>query len=367
MGKRFLRIALSMALAVSGLLTFAAAGAMAEAETPINVDGVVSITANAHVGDLGEAVTSFEIALEDASAYADAAADSFTVDGSAEGVSFEVNDNVIALTVPDAILSSAVVLNEATGLCFTKAEVTQVIDADTAAFEVLSFTGSNGLTINYRLRPSATEKQPLVITLHGAGECGSDNVAHIIANRGSVAWADYTPDATILAPQYAEKYTTPFEEGQEAVMTAYLETLTEIVNGLIDEGLVDANRVYLSGISMGGGLAWEYAARYPEMFAGIVTFSTRGTIAKVLDNMERLEAINALPCWLFHAAGDIVNPTLNSLDLYEGMTALGNGNAHLSIYDALDAEMQGLFIHFSWVGGLNTTSMMDWMFAQSRA
>lgn len=367
MRKHFIGIALGMVLAASFLLASAAIGAETEDEIPVNVDGVVSITANAYVGDLGEAVTSFEITLEDAGAYEDAAQDSFTVDGSSEGVSFEVKDNVITLTVPDAVLSSVVVLNEGTGLCFTKAEVSEIIDADTAAFEKLSFTGENGLEINYRLRPSATEKQPLVITLHGAGECGSDNEAHIIANRGSVAWADYTSDATILAPQYAEKYSTPFEEGQEEIMTAYLETLTEIVNNLIEEGTVDADRIYLSGISMGGGLAWEYAARYPEMFAGIVTFSTRGTIAQVLDNMDRLEDIKTLPCWLFHAAGDTINPTLNSLDLYEGMTALGNENAHLSIYDSLDEEMQGLFIHFSWVGGLNTTSMMDWMFEQSRA
>jgi predicted peptidase len=146
-----------------------------------------------------------------------------------------------------------------------------------------------------------------------------------------------------------------------------IEGLMEVVNSLIEDGIVDENRIYLSGLSMGGGLSWEYAARYPDMFAGIVTFSTRGTIAEALDNMDRLEDIKTIPCWLFHAAGDIVNPTLNSLDLYKGMTALGNENAHLSIYDALDAEMQGLFIHFSWVAGLNTTSMMDWMFEQSRA
>lgn len=355
------------ALAVSVLLAGGVMGAETEAEIPVNVDGVVSILANAHVGDLGEAVTSYEITLEDASAYADAAADSFTVDGSSEGVSFEVKDNVITLTVPDVILSSAVVLNEGTGLCFTKAEVTEIADPDTAAFDVCSYTGENGMEINYRLRASASEKQPLVIALHGAGECGSDNEVQITGNRGAVAWADYTKDATILAPQYPEKYTTPFEEGQEEIMTAFLETLTEIVNSLIEDGIVDENRIYLSGISMGGGLSWEYAARYPDMFAGIVTFSTRGTIAEVLDNMDRLEDIKTIPCWLFHAAGDIVNPTLNSLDLYKGMTALGNENAHLSIYDALDAEMQGLFIHFSWVAGLNTTSMMDWMFEQSRA
>jgi len=82
--------------------------------------------------------------------------------------------------------------------------------------------------------------------------------------------------------------------------------------------------------------------------------------------MDRLKAISSTPVYLIHAAGDVVNPVSNSLDIYEKMIELGNANTHMSIYDLTDSEMQGLHSHLSWVAGLHDKAMMDWLFSQSK-
>src|SRR6185295_17601449 len=60
---------------------------------------------------------------------------------------------------------------------------------------------------------------------------------------------------------------------------------------------VDADRVYLTGLSMGGYGTWDLALRHPEEFAAIVPICGGGdtTDAWKLRNM---------PVWCFHGAKD---------------------------------------------------------------
>src|SRR5690625_7287557 len=70
---------------------------------------------------------------------------------------------------------------------------------DDYAAEVLQ--ASNGVELPYRLfSPTTDEQVPLVVSLHGHGESGTNNMSQVVGNQISVAFAD--PARQAQAPAY---------------------------------------------------------------------------------------------------------------------------------------------------------------------
>src|SRR5262245_8852001 len=98
---------------------------------------------------------------------------------------------------------------------------------------------------------------PLILFLHGAGERGNEIAK--VAVHGPPKVAPHNPDFpfVIVSPQCPE--------GQV--------WSTEVLLGLLDHAIknyaIDPNRVYLTGLSMGGYGTWDLGLRYPERFAAI--------------------------------------------------------------------------------------------------
>ena len=103
-----------------------------------------------------------------------------------------------------------------------------------------------------------TARYPLVLALHGAGERGDDNNTHIIAYRIATAWADPVNQAKypclVAAPQAA----------YETSWTDYLPVLSDLLDSLAREFPVDTNRLYITGLSMGGFGTFEMITDLPE-------------------------------------------------------------------------------------------------------
>ena len=54
----------------------------------------------------------------------------------------------------------------------------------------------------YRLyEPKASAPRPLILFLHGGGECGSDNLLQLTGTIGAISLAKRFPDMFVLAPQ----------------------------------------------------------------------------------------------------------------------------------------------------------------------
>ncbi|MBR5701925.1 MAG: hypothetical protein IKX47_05610, partial [Oscillospiraceae bacterium] len=127
------------------------------------------------------------------------------------------------------------------------------------AFRPGEYTDAAGNRIWYRLfAPALEEKKeyPLVVFLHGAGERGEDNDIQVAGNRGAVVWTEASEQAVrpcyVLAPQAptGKDFTVP---EFEAPFMAFLEQF-------IRENPVDRQRIYLTGLSMGGMGTWHYCA-----------------------------------------------------------------------------------------------------------
>ena len=164
------------------------------------------------------------------------------------------------------------------------------------AFEPGEYTDGAGSRIWYRLfRPRAAEgeKLPLVVFLHGSGERGEDNDLQVAGNRGAVVWTEKEEQALrpcfVLAPQAPtdKSFTVP----------GFEKPFMEFLGKFLEEEPVDKNRVYLTGLSMGGMGTWEYCARYPELWAAAAPICGAG-------DPEAIKAARNIPFWTFHAVDD---------------------------------------------------------------
>jgi predicted peptidase len=86
------------------------------------------------------------------------------------------------------------------------------------------------------------------------------------------------------------------------------------LDSLLNEFSVDTNRMYITGLSMGGYATWDLIVRFPNKFAAAVPMSGGGDVSKVM-------LIKHIPIWDFHGAQDGTVPVKNSRDM---MTAFEN-------------------------------------------
>ena len=86
--------------------------------------------------------------------------------------------------------------------------------------------------------------------------------------------------------------------------------LLELLPKFRDEFAIDADRIYVMGLSMGGYGTWDMIQRHPEMFAAAVPICGGGDVTKA-------ERIARLPVWAFHGDKDTVVPTSRSRDMIE--------------------------------------------------
>ena len=128
-----------------------------------------------------------------------------------------------------------------------------------------------------------SKKYPLVIFLHGAGERGEDlDRASIHGFMKYVREQDKDYPFIYIAPQCPkEKY-----------WGCYTESLLAFIDYIYEAYPVDQDRVYLTGLSMGGTGTWMLAMADPHRFAAIAPICGSG----IVWNGEALAKLPTIPC-----------------------------------------------------------------------
>lgn len=199
------------------------------------------------------------------------------------------------------------------------------------------------VTLNYLLYlPPGYEKQdkwPLVLFLHGAGERG-DNLDKLKLH-GPPKLVDKGKQFPfiIVSPQCPNGHWWNNE----------LIPLTALLDDIESKYKVDRDRVYLTGLSMGGFGTWALAAYTPDRFAAILPICGGGEplLARVLKTM---------PVWAFHGGKDPVVPVKRSQDLIDAKKS--NTEAKLTIYP--DAG------HDSWTATYDNPEIYEWLLSHKR-
>ncbi len=187
--------------------------------------------------------------------------------------------------------------------------------------------------------PDVTEKVPLVLFLHGSGERGDD--LGRVATVGLPHLLERLPEpAFVAAPQCPEN----------ARWTERLDDLESVLDALLERHPVDTERVYLTGLSLGGQGAWFWAAHNPERFAALVPICGRTDPAAA----DRLKHV---PTWAFHGAEDKVVPPGESETMVKALRAVG-GQAKLTMLEHVG--------HDSWTPAYRDPALYAWLFAQRR-
>lgn len=191
----------------------------------------------------------------------------------------------------------------------------------------------------YKLHES--HKWPLILALHGSGECGKDGVKQTTIGLAPHIVSRPTKFPFIVIFPQAHKL---WFRGDEEI-AVWLE-----LEATLKDYRVDPDRVYLTGLSMGGFATWEMAAARPDIFAAIVPICGAGPLG-YMSNLVNM------PIWAFHGALDKNVPVARSRELIDELKRLG-GKPHYTEYPNLE--------HDSWSSAYATPELWRWLLKQRR-
>ena len=225
------------------------------------------------------------------------------------------------------------------------------------------FKSSKGTSLPYRMYVpedyDPTKSYPIVLSLHGAGERGTDN-NHIFRG-GSIMQRLLHPDerenhpCIILAPQCnpnSQWVLSPWDPGTydhtKIQKSPYMQAAEELLEQVLESYSVDQSRIYVSGISMGGFGTWDIISRNPDKFAAAIPICG-GT------DESYLEGLKGFPIRTFHAADDGVVNCAGSRKANEILNGFGDFK-----YTEYSSGGHGIWDKVHKIGDLT-----DWLFAQS--
>jgi predicted peptidase len=151
------------------------------------------------------------------------------------------------------------------------------------------------------------EKWPLLLFLHGGSGRGND--LNLVSRYGPPAVIQKHPDFPfiVLSPQCPK--------GEIWTDT---DLLVSLLDNIIANYRIDRDRVYLTGMSLGGRGAWYLAYKHPDHFAAIVP------VCAWAQTTDWAPTLKDMPVWVFHGDKDKLVPLSESEDMVKALRSAGN-------------------------------------------
>ena len=210
-----------------------------------------------------------------------------------------------------------------------------------------TFRADYSLFLPKDYKSSESKSWPLILFLHGSGERGAN--LWLTTTHGPTKFIEKNPDFPFIL------ITPQCPEGRKWSDDIVLGILDQV----IDKYNVDTNRVYLTGLSMGGYGTWSLATTYPERFAAVAPIcGGEGNIGLVLSMMDKTKApaLKKLPVWAFHGGKDNVVAIEESERMVKLFKKIGNTNINLTVYPEAT--------HNSWTETYNNPALYRWFLKQ---
>ena len=219
-----------------------------------------------------------------------------------------------------------------------------------------------GNSLSYRilfhLGFQRNKKYPLVVFLHGAGERGTDNSAQLVHGMNDFARSENRAKypCFVIAPQcpqerrWVEVDWGAAQHRMPEKPSIPLTATIALLDSLQQELPVDVDRLYVTGLSMGGYGAWDLAQRFPSRFAAI---------APICGGGDELQAprLKSLPIWAFHGDQDTAVKPERSRNMIAAIKSAG-GQPKYTEYPGVG--------HNSWSQTYADPLFFEWLFAQQR-
>ena len=198
---------------------------------------------------------------------------------------------------------------------------------------------------NYSAQGNGDTRWPLMLFLHGRGE--SEGPLSTVKKWGPPYFIEHGIDFRyIIASPQCPPSPRSWNSPQEQTL------LLGLLNHLTNTFKVDTDRVYLTGLSMGGFGTWRLGADHPELFAGLIPICGGG-------NPQDADKLKNLPIWVWHGAADPVVPVQRSIDMVQAIKKAGSTTIRLTTLEGIG--------HVSWQAAYASPDVWQWLDAQSAA
>lgn len=207
--------------------------------------------------------------------------------------------------------------------------------------------------------PVEGKRYPLILFLHGSGECGTNNYNQIKVGLPTLltSLVKRPEQVIVVAPQCQPlnlwvkslARTSDYAMSQDPMPS--MEVALELCQHFVRERQADSNRLYITGLSLGGFGTWDAIQRYPKMFAAAMPICGGGDVRRVRD-------IKATPIWVFHAKDDTNVAVDCSRRMVKQLKAIGSKRVQYTEF-----ENGG---HNSWDRAYSDPKVIDWLLKQTR-
>jgi predicted peptidase len=189
---------------------------------------------------------------------------------------------------------------------------------------------------------------PLMMFLHGAGERGTNINKVTVHGPPKLVKAGKELPFILVSPQCPDDQIWRDED------------VLALLDQMISKHNVDTNRVYLTGLSMGGFGAWSLVTKYPERFAAIAPICGGGqSIHILLASKQKKADLESVGVWAFHGAKDTTVPLEESQRMTNALMRAGCKDVKLTVYPEAG--------HDSWTQAYNEPEIWNWFLAHTRA
>ena len=210
---------------------------------------------------------------------------------------------------------------------------------------------------------ASQQRWPVIVFLHGGGERGTDGVFQTQVGIGAaIRSAPSKWPAIVVMPQVPPD-------------SIWIGTPADVAIAALDrttaEFRTDPDRVYLTGMSLGGNGTWNLAYRFPERWAAIAPICafispfTRLPGSRSIVPADAGDAFTAvaqrlksMPTWIFHGE---IDPVVNVTESRKAVDAFQAAGATSMRY----TEFPGA-THNVWDMTYASPQFRDWLFAQRR-
>ena len=194
-------------------------------------------------------------------------------------------------------------------------------------------------TLNYRiLKPlnyNPNNQYPVHLFLHGAGERGNDNVSQLV-HGGKLFLKKENREqynSWVIFPQAPKNdwwgYKDPYKFDYNVKESKAMGLVVKLMDDFIERKDVNSNKVYVSGLSMGGMGTFVILNLRPEMFAAATPICGDGD-PNLVGNYSK-----KVPVWIFHGSDDITVSPKKSLKMAKAIIENG-GSPKITFYENTD-------------------------------
>jgi poly(3-hydroxybutyrate) depolymerase len=179
---------------------------------------------------------------------------------------------------------------------------------------------------------------PVMFFFHGAGERGSN--INVLKNNGPPMLIEQGKDF----PCVVVSLQCPADVWWRT------DHILLFMDHVLDTYTVDTDRIYVTGLSMGGFASWALGGARNDIPAALVPICGGGDPADG-------PALAEIPIWAFHGDADTTVPLWRSEQMVNAAIRAGGTDVQLTIYPGVG--------HNSWTPAYNDPAMWEWMFTRT--